>query len=266
VLGNKGLNQITGQLNQMVYLATWWTPHGQALHAGFPTVNILSPRLSFPSVTTGAGGDAGTQSTRRVYQIRDDVSLLEGNHAMKFGANFNYLWHLGILNGNEHYATLMFFDDPSVILNNSNGKYPQGFQTSGIVRQWQQANGGAINGHGDWANTLNNAQQFGTWFQDDWRATAKLTLNLGVRYDFDLQLMDQKNFDQNATRQVLEAIGSPYAGKPKTPFTDVSRASALRTISAVMDAACCAAAMASTSTSTTQRRRRATSRRRRGAR
>ncbi len=42
--------------------------------------------------------------------------------------------NLGILNGNEHYATLTFFDDASTILNNTNGRYPQGFQTPGIVR------------------------------------------------------------------------------------------------------------------------------------
>ena len=94
-----------------------------------------------------------------MFQIKDDVSLLHGNHAFKFGVNFNHLYNLGILNGNEHFATLTFFDDPSVILNNTNGRYPQGFQTPGIVRQWQQANGGAVNGQGYWADTLNTAQQ-----------------------------------------------------------------------------------------------------------
>ncbi|MBI3048092.1 MAG: hypothetical protein HYY76_07240, partial [Acidobacteria bacterium] len=157
-----------------------------------------------------------------VNQIRDDVSLLTGSHALKFGFNFNRLYHLGILNGNEHFATLTFFDDPTVILNNTNGRYPQGFRTPGIVRQWQQANGGAINGQGSWQDTLNTPYQISTWFQDDWRATAKLTLNLGVRYDLDLEMMDQKHFPTNATRQALEAIGSPYGGYPKTPTKDIS--------------------------------------------
>jgi hypothetical protein len=44
-------------------------------------------------------------------------------------------------------------------LNNTNGRYPQGFQTPGIVRMWQQANGGAINGQGSWQDTTSNAQQ-----------------------------------------------------------------------------------------------------------
>ena len=32
-------------------------------------------------------------------------------------------------------GSITFFDDPSVIVNNTNGKYPLGFQTPGIVRQ-----------------------------------------------------------------------------------------------------------------------------------
>jgi hypothetical protein len=223
VLGNKGLNQITGQVNQMIYLADVVDQvTGKHYTRDFPSVDILGPRLSFPSVTTGAGGDAGTQSTRRVYQMRDDVSLLEGNHAMKFGANYNFLYHLGILNGNEMFVTLTFFDDPLTIINNTNGKYPQGFQTPGILKQWQQANGGAMNGQGYWANTITNAQQFGTWFQDDWRMTPKLTLNLGLRYDIDHNLMDENEFSLNATRQALEKIGNPNGGYPKTPKKNIS--------------------------------------------
>ena len=223
VLGNAGLNQITVQANHVDYLAdVWHRASGLHYTRDFPNVDILPARLSFPTVTTGAGGDAGTMADRWVFQIRDDVSVLQGNHAFKFGFNFNRLYNLGILNGNEHYATLTFFDDPSTILNNTNGRYPQGFQTPGIVNRWQQANGGAVNGQGYWADTLNTAHQFSTWLQDDWRASPRLTLNLGVRYDVDLNLMDEKNFELNATRQTLEAIGSPYAGFPETPKLDIS--------------------------------------------
>ena len=223
VLGAAGLNQITGQVNRMTYLADVVSNiTGEHYTRDFPTVNIFAPRLSFPAVNTGAGGDAGTQSDRMVYQIRDDLSLLKGNHQLKTGVNFNYLWHLGIRNGNEHYATVAFFDDPSVILNNTNGRYPQGFQTPGIVRSWQQANGGAVNGQGSWQDTTSNAQQVGLWFQDDWRIRPALTLNLGLRYDHDFNLMVQEKFATNATRMALEAIGHPFGAYPKTPSMDFS--------------------------------------------
>jgi hypothetical protein len=126
-LGNKGLNQITGQINQMVYLADVVDAvTGKHYTRDFPSVDILGPRLSFPSVNTGAGGDAGTQSTRRVYQLRDDVSLLEGDHSLKMGVNYNYLWHLGILNGNEMFATLTFFDDPLAFFNEARNAFARG--------------------------------------------------------------------------------------------------------------------------------------------
>jgi hypothetical protein len=223
VLGNNGLNQITGQVNHVDYLADVWS-RASGLHytRDFPNVDIFEPRLDFPSVTTGAGGDAGTLADRSVFQIKDDVSLLQGNHSLKFGVNFNYLKNLGILNGNEHFATFEFFDDPSVIFNNTNGRYPQGFRTPGIVRLWQQANGGVVNGQGYFQNTLNDVKQFSTWFQDDWRATARLTLNLGVRYDVDFNLMDENNFEINAARQTLEAIGHPFGAFPEPSRLDIS--------------------------------------------
>ena len=137
-----GLNQITGQVNHLYRLSDVTSAiTGEHYTRDFPNVDIFPPRLSFPTVNTGAGGGGGSHhGYASSSRFKDDVSLLNGNHALKFGANFNYLPDIGIMNGNEHFATLTFFDDPSVILSNSNGRYPQGFQTPGIVRTWQQAN------------------------------------------------------------------------------------------------------------------------------
>ena len=138
VWSNRGLNQITGH---MMNLTRSRDVHnlltGEHYSRDFPRVNFFPPRLSFPAVNTGAGGNGGGPGELDRMQIKDDVSLLAGTHALKFGANFNYHPRLGGLNANEHFATLTFFDDPSVILSNSNGRYPQGFQTPGIVSRWQ---------------------------------------------------------------------------------------------------------------------------------
>jgi len=223
VLGNTGLNQITGQMNQGDYLADVVDQlTGKHYTRDFPSVDTLAPQLIFPSVTTNAGNDGGSKWFRRVYQVKDDLSLLEGNHSLKMGVNYEYLWHLGLLNSNQMMANITFFDDPFTIINNTNGRYPQGFQTPGIVRDWTQGNGGAMNGQGYFANTITNAQQWSTWFQDDWRATSKLTLNLGLRYDLDINLMDEADQPQNATRLILAAIGDPNADLPKTPKKNIS--------------------------------------------
>jgi carboxypeptidase family protein/TonB-dependent receptor-like protein len=223
VMGNSGLNQLTGHVSHNDRLSDLNSAiTGEHYSRDFPNVNIFPPRLAFPTINTGAGGAGGSLTDTGLMQIRDDVSLLEGTHALKFGANFGYLPRLGVLNANEHFATLTFFDDPSVILSNSNGRYPQGFQTPGIVQRWQQANGGAVNGVGSWAESRKDARQFSAWFQDDWRTTSRLTLNLGVRYDVDYNFRDEENNPDNATRLALEAIGHPYGALPKTQFKNIS--------------------------------------------
>ena len=141
VLSNNGLNQITGQVNHLYRLSDIVSAvTGEHYRRDFPNVPLFPPRLSFPSVNTGAGGAGGSLTDAYVIQFKDEVSLLKGQQTLKFGVNYNNLPRLGLANANEHFATLAFFDDPSVILNNSNGRYPQGFRTPGIVRQWQQAN------------------------------------------------------------------------------------------------------------------------------
>ena len=216
VLSNSMLNQLVFQANSLQRLSdTTSEITGQSYMVNFPTVPLFPLRLAFPSVNTGAGGQSGSITDTQLYQIKDEVSMQTGTHSVKFGVNYNFLKDIGLLNGNALYGILTFFDDPSVIVSNSNGRYPQGFQTPGVVRQWEQANTVL-------ADSLLNAHQIATWFQDDWRLTPRLTLNLGVRYDIDLNFYDQPHYENNATRLALQAIDSPYAALPKTPFGSVS--------------------------------------------
>jgi len=220
VMGTRGLNQLTVQANHLYRLSDVTSAiTGAHYTRDFPDVPVFSnpPSLAFPAVTVGAGGSGGSLTDTYVIQFKDDISQLVGNHALKTGVDMKTLPNLGLLNANEHFPTVTFFDDPSVILSNSNGRYPQGLSTPGVVRQWQQAN--PIR-----AEDINyGAKQFATWFQDDWRAMPRLTLNLGVRYDIDFNFYDQRNIANNATREVLLAIGNTqYTGVPETPTRDIS--------------------------------------------
>jgi hypothetical protein len=216
VMSNRGLNQLTGQVNHLHRLSDSVSNiTGEHYTRDFPNVKPFPPRLAFPSVNTGAGGASGSITDTYMIQLKDEVSLQVGTHAVKFGGNYNMLPDIGLLNGNEHYATMTFFDDPNVIINNTNGRYPQGFQTPGIVREWQQ-------GNGILADSLLTAHQFATWLQDDWRVTSQLTLNLGLRYDVDINFYDQPHYENNATRAALDAIGNPNSALPKTPYNAIS--------------------------------------------
>ena len=220
-MGNRGLNQLTGHVNHITDVTDVRSViTGEHYTRDFPNVDCSRRAWRFPSVNTGAGGAGGSKAE----SLRDPdpgrrVAAHREPRAEVRRRTTTICRGLGLLNANEHFPTLTFFDDPSVILSNSNGRYPQGFQTPGIVRQWQQANGGSGVTRAD---SVANAQQLMAWFQDDWRATPRLTLNLGVRYDLDFNFYDQQNYENNATRLVLEAIGNPYGGMPKTPTKDIS--------------------------------------------
>ena len=257
VLGNNGLNQITGQVNHVDYLADVWSrATRRALHAGLPHRRHLRASPDLSAVNTGAGGDAGTLADR--YVSTSSRTMCRCSAAItrfKFGVNFNRLYHLGILNGNEHYATLTFFDDPSVIFNNTNGRYPQGFRTPGIVRQWQQANGGAINGQrllgGYPATRASVLDMVPGRLARDVATDAEPRRSLRRRFEPD---------GRGPLRDQRHAAGArsdrhPYGGYPKTPKLDISPRVGFAYDLRVTAGASCAAATASTSTSTTRRGR-----------
>jgi len=215
VLGSRGLNQLTASGSGNQSHSDVYTSNGQLYTANFPNSPLGPMTLRFPSVSAPNSGGGGTFIETLYQQVRDDVSLQMGTHALRLGANYNRMRGLGILSAQEHFGRLAFFDDPSVIFSNSNGRYPQGIQTPGIVQQWLQGNPVLFDSRVD-------AEQVMAWFQDDWRATPRLTLNLGVRYDVDFNLFDQRNYTRNATAEVLRAIGNKYGGFPHTPTRDIS--------------------------------------------
>jgi hypothetical protein len=216
-IGNRSLNQFTVHYGH-AYSLRDNAGLGDVLYfSNYPnaTPPPITSNLNFPF---GRIGDTGGSynAPQNLAQIKDTFTLQVGSHAFKMGGEYSWMPTFG---GNccLNWGVFTFFDDPSVIVSNSNGKYPQGFQTPGAVRQFQQ--GAPIK-----TNTyqLYGTRQIGGFVQDDWRVGRRLTLNLGVRYDLDLNFYDQRNAANGLTGQVLRAIGSPYGGFAKTPTKDVS--------------------------------------------
>jgi Carboxypeptidase regulatory-like domain/TonB dependent receptor len=166
--------------------------------------------LSFPSVTTGVENAAPFTNQTKRGQIKDDFSKQIGRNAIKFGGDFSHYFLYGGNFAVNSPGTITFFDDPGTIVNNTNGEYPEGFATPGIVRTMTAT---AL-------NYLNYAEvnpiESGMYVQDDITVAPRLTLNLGLRYDF-WRFMSQTSIQPlNRVYQVLKALDSPFGALPHT--------------------------------------------------
>lgn len=160
------------------------------------------PQLNFPGgITIGANTNVPQATTERKFQFRDDFSWQARKHSLKFGVNYIHTELGGFFFFGSKGYTISWFDSPSTIANNTNGKYPQGFATPGAVQ-----NISFSDGEGTHDQTIH---QLAFYLQDDYKVSRNLTLNLGLRWDANIHnLPDQTN---NRTIQILQQLNHPRA-------------------------------------------------------
>jgi outer membrane receptor protein involved in Fe transport len=127
------------------------------------------PTLSFTNMFTLGPSPLGiTYAATNTYPVSDTMTWTKGKHTMKFGGEYKRqeldapyfdvfpngeLFYLGALTGNPFEDFLAGLSGLSAI--------------------------------GSGTNSLHNrANDFSAFFQDDWKVTPRLTLNLGLRYDY----------------------------------------------------------------------------------
>lgn len=217
VIGNAALNQLTVHRNDSLVSQSLQGGSLESPITGFPPPTRT---LSFPSVNSGRPLSGDQFMVQDKWQIKNDFSLQWGQHALKAGGDFAWYPAIGIYLSIGTCGSTSFFDDPSVIANNTNGRYPNGFLTPGIVSNITQGTCSAGGPLGD--STIDGVKQVGAYVQDDWRVTPRLTLNLGVRYDVDIQFFNQRYAADSRIYQVLAAIGHPFGALPGTDLNNVS--------------------------------------------
>jgi hypothetical protein len=156
------------------------------------------PEITFQSFGTfllGAGwpkyvGPDGT------LQILDHVSYLHGNHAFKFGGE------------------VLVMKNPSNV--SANAKGPVKF--ADLTSFFHGVPSGANFLSGNLQRKM-SSQGYAVFVQDDWRATPRITVNLGLRYELDTVPTEANNllgnFDPNSATGLVQdghGISSPYAG------------------------------------------------------
>jgi hypothetical protein len=176
--------------------------------AGFQYWNNLidsttrAPLFTFPNnVQFGTNTNVPQNSIQRKFQFKDDVSKTIGKHTFKTGVDYIFTPFMGGFFEFNPTLEIDYGQLPSAIL-----ALPQGFQTPGLVQGMSIA-------VGDPTFIIKDAKQFGLYFQDDWKLSQRLTLNLGLRWDKDFDFIGGSKIANSRTFQELQAISkfSPLA-------------------------------------------------------
>ena len=172
--------------------------------------NLIASKISSPLVTFNALAESfGTninvpqQSYQRKWQFKDDFSKAKGKHTFKGGVD--YIWN-PVEGGFFEFSSTLEIDfgaDPTDIIANKGGNYGQSFQTAGAVTGMDIANGNPY--------FLVATKQLGFYGQDDWKATHRLSLSLGLRWDKDFNMIGGSDIQKSRTYLDLRTVNSPVS-------------------------------------------------------
>jgi hypothetical protein len=188
--------------------------------AGFQYWNNLidsktrTPYFLFPDgASFGTNPNVPQKSSQHKFQFRDDFSQTIGKHTLKAGVDFLYEPQVGGFFENNPTPEFDFFDTAANLLNPA--LYPNGFSSPGAI----QASTGTS---GDPSFNL-SPKMLGVYFEDDWRATPRLFLNLGLRYDRDIDTYGlAKQANSRTHQELVAAAATPVATVPTTPPTTLA--------------------------------------------
>ena len=172
------------------------------------------PTMSFTGWSTFSGG-GGSIGRYRVLSSKADLSLMASKHSIKTGIDARGQFFTGItpgaIAGTYAYSstyTQQTDDTTSAGTGNYGGSWASfmmGLPSSiSAVTNTDQAYGNPY---------------FGVYVEDGWRVTNKLTLNFGLRLEYELGPTDRYNrligpFDPNATLPITAGAQAAYALNP----------------------------------------------------
>lgn len=153
---------------------------------GFPSVSFQFSGESFgQSQFSGFGAASSTLNFENSFQWADHLSIIRGNHSLKTGGEFRRFRFdrlPGFPMSGSYFFGAIFTANPSLVEDTG---LPYADFLLGLPTRVTAQNQIDWSRQRDW--------YFGAYVQDDWKATRKLTLNLGFRYDLFTQPVDALN-------------------------------------------------------------------------
>jgi len=178
---------------------------------GFPSYlaqNSLA--LGFPSVSPGEMSGLGTYYNEHDvsdrYEGKVNLSKVIGNHTIKFGGMYGFGAYSTRVFDNSTGAysfTTAFTQGPNPLVSNPTAGFGYASFLLGTMASGTQ-NVTDING-------TYHAPYYGAYIQDDYKLSPKLTVNLGVRWEFESPRIEEmnrvSNFDYTSTATLPNGVG-----------------------------------------------------------
>ncbi len=175
------------------------------------------PNIGFPSTgLSGTGGpvNAYSASTQPMWDVSNTTTWIKGNHTFNFGANYRRWWLQRDLA--TDFTGNFNFGNGFTVTGSPVADFLLGYWTG--ASSFQPA-GFSVAGHVGNPREM-NFMYFAPYIQDDWKVSSKLTLNLGLRYDY--RRVPYETNDHMGWRNLNYAPGGLLVADPQLQAKGVS--------------------------------------------
>jgi len=177
----------------------------------------LMEKLSFPRITGlfgDIGGSAGNYTHTTYYNWNANVTEIRGNLTLKYGGEYRVLQEATAGYGNQSGQ----FDFNSNWTRRRFDAGETGYGSTMASFMLGMPGGGSFPRN---TSAFDSQRYMGVFAQGDWRASTKLTVNVGLRWDYQRPFIERFNrrvsdFDPTAVNPISASAQAAYASVMKT--------------------------------------------------